>query len=355
MSTPDTAPSDVGAVDLFSGVGGVTAGLEAAGIPVNAGVELNERCRYAYEHNNDATFVQTDVADLSGRELESLYDDADVRVLAGCAPCQPFSNLNNAEDTTQRSEYGLLDRFGDLIAETHPDVVAMENVTALRGEAVYSDFVRTLSRHGYQFWVDRVDCPQYGIPQRRKRLVLLASRHGPISLADPTHDPINYPTVRDTIGDLPPIEAGEVAADDRFHLARTLEEQNLERVRQSRPGGTWRDWDPDLRLDCHTKESGQSYDSVYGRMEWDAPGPTVTTQFYNYGSGRFGHPEQDRAISLREGAMLQTFPNDYEFLPMDSDVEFQTVGRFVGNAVPVRLAEIIGETIRTHLETHDVI
>lgn len=345
--------SEVAAVDLFCGVGGLTHGLERSGISVSAGVEINTDCQFAYEANNEADFVEKDVSELEASDLEALYPDGVTKILAGCAPCQPFSNLNNGTDTREREEYKLLQRFGELVEDVQPSIVTMENVAEVRNEPVYSDFVNTLFREGYDLWFDKVSCPDYGVPQRRDRIVLLASKLGDISLVDPTHEPSNYPTVREILEDLPSIEAGEVSDEDQLHRSRTLVDVNLERIKQSLPGGTWRDWDLDLRLDCHKKESGRSFDSVYGRMEWDAPAPTVTTQFYNYGSGRFGHPEQDRAISLREGAMLQTFPEDYDFFEGSGDVEFKKIGKLVGNAVPVRLGEVIGRSISGHLEEYD--
>ena len=348
--------ADAAAVDLFCGVGGLTHGLETAGIPVEVGVDCDEECEYAYDANNDARFEQNDVADLDADRVADWLDAGTVGILAGCAPCQPFSNLNNGEDSSERDDWGLLHEFGNLVEETEPEIVVMENVAEIRNQPVYSEFMNTLWRAGYDASYSVVQCPDYGIPQDRKRVVVLASQYGALELKGPTHSPSNYPTVRDAIGNgvVPDIEAGEVDEDDPLHRARTLEPQNLERIRQSRPGGTWRDWDSELRLDCHKKESGRSYGSVYGRMQWDTTAPTMTTQYYNYGSGRFGHPEQDRAISLREGAILQTFPPDYEFAEDEEDIHYQTVGRFVGNAVPVRLAEVVGESIIDHVKDHNV-
>lgn len=348
--------ADAAAVDLFCGVGGLTHGLEMAGIPVTTGVDRDGECEHAYAVNNEARFEQADVADLDSDQVSEWLDDGTVSILAGCAPCQPFSNLNNAEESSERDDWGLVRDFGNLVEEVKPGIVVMENVSELRNKPVYSDFMNTLWRAGYEVSFSVVKCPDYGIPQDRKRIVVLASQYGSIELKDPTHSPSNYPTVRDAIGNgvVPEIKAGEIDEEDPLHRARTLEEQNLERIRQSKPGGTWRDWDPEIRLDCHTKESGRSFGSVYGRMQWDTTAPTITTQYYNYGSGRFGHPEQDRAISLREGAILQTFPPDYEFVEDKEDIHYQTVGRFVGNAVPVRLAEVVGETIVEHVENHNV-
>jgi len=138
---------------------------------------------------------------------------------------------------------------------------------------------------------------------------------------------------------------------DKLHRTASLSEINLKRIKASVPGGTWKDWPEELRCACHKKDSGQTYTSVYGRMSWDKIGPTMTTQFFCYGTGRYGHPEQDRALSLREGALLQTFPRDYEFFPPDvTDYCMRDVARHIGNAVPVRLGEIIGESIRHHIE-----
>ncbi len=120
----------------------------------------------------------------------------------------------------------------------------------------------------------------------------------------------------------------------------------------AKPGGTWRDWDPDLVTPCHRAESGRGYSSVYGRMEWGEPSPTITTQFYGFGNGRFGHPEQNRALSLREGAMLQGFPREYQFVAPGGEVHFKVVGRLIGNAVPVKLATAIAGAVRRHIDEY---
>ena len=156
-------------------------------------------------------------------------------------------------------------------------------------------------------------------------------------------------TVKSTIGDLPAIVAGEQDPDNKLHKASSLSTLDLKRIRCSLPGGTWRDWPVNLRSSCHRKETGTTYPSVYGRMMWDSPAPTITTQCFGYGNGRFGHPEQDRAISLREAAMLQGFSRDYSFIPNGQPVLFAKIGRFIGNAVPVTLGKVIGELIKEHI------
>src|SRR6185437_4792082 len=135
---------------------------------------------------------------------------------------------------------------------------------------------------------------------------------------------------------------------DPLHVACRLSELNLLRIKASKPGGTWRDWKPSLRAACHRRQTGDTYPSVYGRMEWDEPAPTITTQCFGYGNGRFGHPQQHRAITLREAAMLQTFPRKYDFVPKGQRVRFSQLGRLIGNAVPVRLGEIIAESFTHH-------
>jgi len=349
---------DATAVDLFCGIGGLTHGFESVGIPVAAGIDVDPDCRYPFEANNEAEFIEADISEVSSKEVASLFPGDSCNILAGCAPCQPFSNLNNGKDSEDMEDWSLLREFGRLVREIEPEVVTMENVIEVRNHQVYSRFIDTLFKQGYDISINKVDCTKYGVPQNRKRLVVLASQIGDISLIDRTHTTYeDRPTVEKRIGGdtLNPIEAGEIDDDDPLHRSQDLAAKNIERIQQSKPGGTWRDWDDDLILDCHRKDSGSTYDSVYGRMEWDAAAPTITTQFYGYGSGRFGHPEQDRAISLREGAMLQTFPKDYSFLKENhEEVQFKQIGQFIGNAVPVRLAEVVGESINHHLKEHNV-
>ena len=156
-------------------------------------------------------------------------------------------------------------------------------------------------------------------------------------------------TVRGAISHLRPLRAGESDPDDPLHSACKLSDLNLKRIRASIPGGTWRDWNPALVARCHRRNSGETYPGVYGRMKWDAPAPTITTQSFGYGNGRFGHPEQDRAITLREAAILQTFPDTYRFLPEKGKIRYSVLGRLIGNAVPVRIGEAVAQSLFAHL------
>ena len=342
------------AVDLFCGIGGLTKGLSLAGINVAAGFDIDESCQFAYEKNNEAIFYHRDITTIKVEELHKIYPKDCIRALVGCAPCQPFSRYSSRyrKDGRKDDKWKLLDSFRELVGAELPEIVSMENVPNLANEKVFRDFVKTLEKNDYYVNWNVVYCPRYGVPQNRKRLVLLASRLGKIRLIDPMYNENNYLTVRSAIGNLPVIEAGEVYINDPMHQAGSLTFRNLQRIMQSIPGGTWRDWNDDLKLDCHKKITGESYPSVYGRMEWDKPSPTITTQFYGYGNGRFGHPEQNRALSLREGAILQSFPSDYIFFDDEHPAKKRELGTHIGNAVPVELGRAIGISIIKHLREH---
>ena len=337
------------AVDIFCGAGGLSYGMKQAGVDILAGIDIDPVCRHPFEENIEARFYEKDVAKLSTKFVESIYADRTARVLAGCAPCQPFSSYTN-KGAAREHEWQLLSKFGELAEGLRPEVVTMENVPRLEKHPVFKSFLAVLDGAGYRYSYDVVRCASYGVPQTRRRLVLLASRLGEIKLIPPTHAQDEFVTVRDAVQHLDEIKAGGESTADPLHRSSGLSEKNLRRIKRSKPGGTWRDWDSELQAACHARESGRSYPSVYGRMQWDEPASTITTQFHGYGNGRFGHPSQDRAISLREGAILQTFPEDYSFVPQGEVVYIAPVARLIGNAVPVRLGKAIGRSIVAHIE-----
>jgi DNA (cytosine-5)-methyltransferase 1 len=226
----------------------------------------------------------------------------------------------------------------------------MENVPNLANQRIFKEFVAFLKQKGYFVSYSNVYCPDYGIPQKRRRLVLLASKYGEISLIPKTHSEKNYITLRQAIGHLPPVKAGEICESDPLHRTTKLSDMNLRRIKASKPNGTWLDWNEDLQLVCHKKKTGRTYKAVYGRMTWDEPSSTITTQFYNYGTGRFGHPTQNRALTIREAAILQTFPEDYKFYESEKDIFIKRFGVYIGNAVPVELGVVIGKSILAHLK-----
>ena len=338
------------AVDLFCGMGGLSFGMKEAGVEIVGGIDVDPHCRHPFEHNVAAGFHELDVFSMDTSTIHSLYPEGSIRVLAGCAPCQPYSTYTQKRSASD-IRWRLLAKFGSIIRDLRPEIVTMENVPRLMRHGMFLEFVRILTETGYKEpHVEIVNCAEYGIPQSRKRLVLLASRLGHIELTNSLTEKDRCPTVRKFIHYLERIEAGETSWFDPIHKSSGLSSTNLERIKHSRPGGTWRDWPLELRATCHTRTTGRSYPGVYGRMTWDDPAPTLTTQFHGFGNGRFGHPEQDRAISLREGALLQTFPEDYSFVPEGTPVMISRVATMVGNAVPVNLGKAIGSSIVEHLK-----
>ena len=336
------------AVDLFCGVGGLSYGLRQAGIKVKAGYDIDKNCQYPYETNIKAKFHKENVELLGGIAIAKHFGAGSVRLLAGCAPCQPFSTLALGRDNSEDAKWSLLTHFARLVEEVQPELVSMENVPRVSNHAPFVEFLETLRRNDYHVDWKRVRCADYGIPQERRRFVLVASKLGEIKIPGPTS---KLPkSVKNAIGHLPALQAGEACPTDPLHRARSLTPVNLERMKASKPGGTWMDWPEELRSPCHQAASGKSFKSVYARMLWDKPSPTITTQSFNFGTGRFGHPEQHRAISLREAAILQSFPDDYQFVNPSDVVRFETVGRLIGNAVPPALGKLVGDIFQEHVK-----
>lgn len=347
------SPTKIKVIDLFCGIGGLTHGLIKEGLDVVAGIDNDSSCKFGYEYNNKAQFIDIDILEVTADRINQLFglEKGTIRVLAGCAPCQPFSKLNLNAITEKQLE--PLGKFAQLIAETQPDIVSMENVSDLAIENKYpafENFLKVLANNNYHYKYEVVDVSEFGVPQKRRRLVLLASKFGEIQLIKRTHKDKRV-TVRDVIKHLEPIENGEVSKRDPLHRSRKLAPINLKRIKATpHDGGSSNSWSKDLILDCHKKKSGKTYrHTVYGRMSWDQPAPTMTTQCVGLGNGRYGHPTQNRAISLREAAIFQTFPKGYQFLPSSEPIVINKVAKFIGNAVPVRLGSVIGKSIKEHL------
>ena len=334
-------------IDLFCGIGGLTYGLKKSGLNVVLGIDIDNSCEEIYRKNNKTNFLCKNIIDLEANELKKYFCKNDIKILVGCAPCQPFSSQTYKYKAFENhKDRNLLNEFMRIIKALKPDIISMENVPAITKQDIFKCFINNLKELDYKYSRYFILSQNYGVPQNRRRLVLLASRYGEINILPPTHSKLNYLKVKDVISHLNPIGAGEIDKKDSLHRAKKLEPINIERIRQSKPKGTWRDWDMSILPNCYKKKSGNTYTSVYGRMSFNEIAPTITTQFYNYGSGRFGHPEQNRALSLREGALLQTFPIEYDF---GKDITFTKTGRHIGNAVPPKLAEIIGKSIIKHL------
>lgn len=344
----------INALDFFCGGGGMTKGLIDAGINVLAGIDSNPNCKTTYEANNKNTYIQHDICTLTPEDLINLFPqikDQDNLLLVGCAPCQPFSILRREafdEDGNPipHKSVNLLSEFSRFVHALHPAHVLVENVPGLKGKGseVLEAFKTMLRNDGYQIVDSVIYAKDYGIPQNRRRYVLMASRIFTPVLPPVTHGKKQglkpYATVRETISKYPELKAGESNKTIPNHQSARLKELLLTRM-QATPhdGGSRTDWPDELVLKCH--KSFQGHTDVYGRMKWDEPSPTLTVKCFSISNGRFGHPEQDRAISLREAAAIQTFPDDYIFYG-----SIQEVGRQIGNAVPVKLAYILGKQLQ---------
>jgi DNA (cytosine-5)-methyltransferase 1 len=345
-------------IDAYCGIGGLTHGLVLEGLHVVAGIDNDRSCKTAFEVNNEAKFISKDIARFTPRELDALFGNATIRVLVGCAPCQPYSTLTRRRLSAKekRKRWYPLYRFMRLVIATEPEIVSMENVPDLSNTKkypVFADFVYALKAAGYHVSYETVDASRYGVPQRRNRLVLLASKLGEIALIPTTHDEASAVTVRDAIKSLPRLKDGGADRGDPLHRSSKLSALNKQRIAATpRNGGSATSWQKGLKPKCYRRKSGRSYMvTVYGRMRWDDPAPTMTTHCTTLGTGRFGHPTQNRAISLREAARFQTFPDDYVF-GSPENVGITRTARHIGNAVPVLLGRAIGKSIKRHVRRY---
>lgn len=327
------------AVDFFCGAGGLTRGFLDAGIRVVAGLDINESCRRTYESNNKpAKFLACDLRKIGRQDLVRYIQGIpkDELVFAGCAPCQPFSKQRREIDVRDKT---LLSHFGRLVGEFLPGFVVIENVPGivkLPGNSTYRRFIRHLGSLGYEMTEGVIDAKYFGVPQTRRRWVVIASRLAKPVLPKPTHGFPGRPfaTVRDAIKHYPRLAAGEQSTNVPNHRAANLAPQNIRRLKATpRDGGSRKEWPKKLVLDCHSGDY-DGHTDVYGRMRWDEPAPALTCKCISLSNGRYGHPEQHRAISLREAARLQSFGDDFVFYG-ESQAE---VAAQIGNAVPVQLA-----------------
>ena len=333
------------AIDFFCGAGGLTRGLLDAGITVASGIDIDNRIRRTYEQNNQPSrFLARDIRDVDITALrEQLNIGAKEPTLyAACTPCQPFSTLNatHAEDGRK----SLLLDFASIVEQAPPDYIIVENVPGLNnavGLEIYKKFEGVLNKLGFRIDADKIDAKHFGVPQTRKRFVLIASRNSQPTLPSPTTAG-TFVTVGDTIRKYPALQNGETSESYKNHVARKLPPHHLRIVEAVPPnGGSRRDVeDTSILLKCHQKNP-EAHKDVFGRMSWDLPSPTLTCRCTDVYCGRFIHPEQDRGVSVREAAALQSFPDHYEFFG-DSILE---QARQIGNAVPVSLANLLGDSI----------
>lgn len=339
------------AIDFFCGCGGMTYGLRQAGINVIAGVDVDKAAKETYEFNNPgSTFVRSDIKRLHSDYFErnfSIQRNDDNLILIGCSPCQFYSIINSDKNKSLQSK-DLLKSFIRFIDYYKPGYVLVENVPGIvtNKYSVLPYFFSCLEKSGYKKEYDIVDMSMYGVPQSRKRFSLIATRLD-VAIALPQKDK-KQALLKNFIGKkngFPPIRAGHKDLSDFIHTTAGLSDKNLQRIAKTRhDGGSRFDWadDENLQLKCFIGRDN-SFVDTYGRMSWNRPAPTITTKFISISNGRFGHPEEDRGISLREGATLQTFPKEYVF----KSNSISEIAKFIGNAVPCEYARRLGETIVT--------
>ena len=339
-------------IDFFSGCGGASKGLELAGLEIALGIDFDRDAAATYKANfPNSEFIVDDIRNVTVEDVlhkvPNIHDSA--LLISTCAPCQPFSNQNKNK-SNEDIRKTLLDETHKFITALHPEYIMLENVPGIQNvdpnvEGPFCRFLSFLNESGYHYLQFIAKSEEYGVPQKRKRLVLLASRLGKIEEPHKTHGINNVPyrTVRDAISMFPSIQAGETYSQDPIHRCSGLNSTNLERIKSTPEGGDRRNWPIYLINKCHQNYLGHS--DTYGRMSWNKPSPTLTTKCHSYSNGRFGHPDikQNRAISLREAASIQTFPNDYIFHGTICSMSKQ-----IGNAVPCELARHFGVAIINH-------
>ena len=340
------------AIDFFCGGGGMTCGLRQAGIDVIAGVDIDKEAKETYEFNNKGTvFIDKDIRRVHSDYFERNFNvsrDDDYLILVGCSPCQFYSIINTDKGHSLKTK-DLLRNFARFIEYYRPGYVLVENVPGIltNKQSIWPAFKKKLEELGYGKMLYKViDMSYYGVPQSRRRFSLIATRLNNVEVHLPQPDD-KQALLSDFIGEsygFPKVEAGHKDSTVFNHTVAGLSDKCLRRLRKTKhDGGSRLDWadDSDLQLKCFIGKDDSFKDS-YGRMCWNKPAPTITTKFFSISNGRFGHPNENRAISLREGATLQTFPKDYVF----KSKSIATTARLIGNAVPCEYARRLGLIIQ---------
>lgn len=342
--------------DFFSGCGGNSKGFQNAGMDIVFALDRDPDSGQTFQENFPTThFLPSKIEEVSIEAIKPFFEACEGHpvLFSGCAPCQPFTK-QVTQHPSNDSRRELLDEFERFVANYQPEFVFVENVPGLQkvreDEGPFGRLLATLERLDYAKKYGVVASQRYGVPQKRRRLVLIASRLGPIDFPPRTHGPgtthREYATVREWMDGFPPIEAGETHPTSPNHQAADLFPINLERIRATPEGGDRRSWPKHLWLKCHSN-GYDGHTDTYARLAWDRLASCLTTKCISLSNGRFGHPQQDRAISAREAACLQTFPRDFIF-----QGSLASVARQIGNAVPVLLAQRFGENFINHFNEY---
>jgi DNA (cytosine-5)-methyltransferase 1 len=352
LSSININTNQLKAVDFFCGGGGMSFGMQKSGIEILAGIDFEPSCKETYEANIEgAKFIQADVFELKEKELQkelNLKRNDKNLVLIGCSPCQFWSIINTDKKKSTKSK-NLLVEFERFVKFFKPGYVVVENVPGVlkkKKESGLQSFIEWLESKKYKVHFEVHNTNDYGVPQNRKRFTLVATRIGDEKIF-PEKDKGDSLKVKDVIGvdnGFPQIKAGHKDTSEFRHAVSNIEELTLKRLdKVEKDGGNRLGFanDPDLQLKCFEGKD-DSFKDTFGRLWWGKPSPTITTKFFSVSNGRFVHPEENRALSLREGATLQSFPKEYKFI----GTSHASIARLIGNAVPPEYAKRIGQAIK---------
>jgi len=333
-------------VDLFAGCGGLTEGMSDAGFHTKVAVELELDAARAYKLNHpDAVVIQKDIRKISIEEIKNELNGEPLHLLAGCPPCQGFSSVRrlNKKESVQDDRNDLVLEYFRMVKALRPLTIMMENVPGLKDYSLFQDIVKELNVLGYAPKVKVVNVKDFGVPQSRRRLVMVGSLLGDIEIAKGSSEKV---TVRDTIFNM---ETPEQTSDPMHKIVAKHTLKVMERIKLTpKNGGSWKDLPKKYVLECHKNEN-VGFNDVYGRLRWDDHSTTITGGCLNPSKGRFLHPEQDRALTPREAALLQSFPPDYQF---PTDMPKQALALLIGNALPPKFSFAQSQNIASHLDEH---
>lgn len=330
-------------IDLFAGCGGLTLGMEKAGFETKVAVEINSTAVEAFKLNHkNVSVIQKDIREIEIDEVKSILGPKPLHLLAGCPPCQGFSSIRklNRKRSALDERNSLVLEYFRFVKELMPLTIMMENVPGLRDYYLFKQVVRDLTKLGYNPKIEIVNVKNYGVPQNRKRLVLVGSLLGDINVAPSTNKKV---TVRQAIGNLDPVSKSK----DHIHKIYARHEKRILEMIKLIPknGGSRTDLPKEYILKCHKKKRIGFHD-VYGRLRWDDYATTITGGCLNPSKGRFLHPKYNRSITAREAALLQTFPLSYEF---PKNISKTDIALLIGNALPPEFSFLQSINIKGHL------
>lgn len=334
------------AIDLFAGCGGLSEGMRRSGFDVMVAIEIDENAASTYKMNHpDTEVLQRDIREVEGKEVQELLGNGKLQLLAGCPPCQGFSGVRklHRQHSIRDRRNRLVMEYLRFVEELKPLTIMMENVPGVVNYYLFRTMVKKLKELGYAVKFEVVNVKDYGVPQRRRRLILVGSLLGHIDIAKPTNEMV---TVRETIGSMETIDK----TNDPLHKIIIKHTERINKMIQMTPknGGGRKDLPEEYRLKCHSKEN-VGFNDIYGRLRWDDYANTITGGCLNPSKGRFLHPEEDRVITPREAALIQTFPLNYKF-PIE--VGKTSLASMIGEALPPKFSCIQCKNIKEHLDNY---